>query len=140
MTQYNLFQNLDAKVNIYGSTAYGVCFNDSQVDIDIESKHHKSSSQVLRDVSELIKSEMSDTFELSALTTNTNVKSSKSNSNLNKLSLETRGSKIVFNFTCELFKSAFKTSFLIKAYLDLDERAKILAFCLRYIAKVRLVS
>ena len=120
---------------MYGSTAYGICFDDSQVDVDI-SIAHMSSSQILKEVSDLIKAEMSDLFELAPL--NTNMKSSKANSNqnLNKLSLESKESKILFNFTSELFKSSYKTSYLIKAYLELDERAKILAFCLRYIAKV----
>jgi len=130
----------DAKVNMYGSTAYAICFNDSQVDVDIQfvkSSNKLSSSQILKKVLELIESEMNDTFELDS---NKMSQQQKSNNLINKLTLETKNTKIVFNFTCELFSSAYKTSYLIKAYLDLDERARILAFCFRYIAKIAIID
>ena len=149
---------------MYGSTVYGICFEDSQVDVDIEyvkSSSQQSTSQILSTVAEFLQEEMSDVFELEpAPQQNKSVISSSSNNanNLNKISYilttnhynssttpptpttttttTVNTQPISFNFTSGLFSSAFKTSFLIKSYLDLDERARILAFCLRYIAKV----
>lgn len=58
--------------------------------------------------------------------------------NLNKLTYKAQNSNfnLQFNFTSGLYPSAYKTSSLIRAYLELDDRAKILAFCFRYIAKL----
>ena len=125
----------DAKVNLYGSTTYGICSNDSQVDVDIEYvKSNWSTSQILNEVSDFLRTEMNDIFEIDS---SNNTKSSSSNSNnSNKISFLTKKTQILFNFTSELFSSAYKTSFLIKSYLELDARARILGFCLRYIAKV----
>ena len=142
-----------AKINMYGSIAYGICSNDSSVDIDIDYENHsKTTSQILRDVGELIRSEMSDTFDPQQIAKlYGSVGSNKSNKQssqqqqqqcANKITLLTRKSftpnqKIFFNFTNGLYATAYKTSYLIKAYFELDERVKILAFCFKYIAKVR---
>jgi len=90
---------------------------------------------------------MSDTFDANQIKKifngDTNSKASKqqNSQNVNKISLVanrsfTQNQKIVFNFTSGLFATAYKTSTLIKAYFELDERLKILSFCLRHIAKV----
>ena len=133
---------------MYGSTAYGICFNDSYCDVSIEFESSattstgkpKTSTQILTIVNDLIKNEMSDIFHLKTTHQNSskNNKNSKPlvNQNLNKLTVESIDSKIVFNFTTGLFASAHKTATLLRGYFEIDERAKILAFCFRYIAKV----
>ena len=84
----------DAIVNMYGSTAYGVCFNDSSCDISIEyestSINEKSSHQIINDVFDLVSSQMNDLFKLNT--------TSQQKSN-NKLTLESKESNIIFNFT-----------------------------------------
>jgi hypothetical protein len=55
----------------------------------------------------------------------------------NRICFESKQFGIAFNFTNNFYPNAYKTSILLRAYLELDHRAKILAFCLRYIAKVR---
>jgi hypothetical protein len=139
----------DAKVNIYGSMAYGICTNDTMCDIDVDfdNSSSKSSSHILRDVCEVLKNEMSDTFDAHQINKlfngDTSSKASKqqSSQSVNKISLAAKrtigcNQKILFNFTSGLFATAYKTSTLIKAYFELDERLKILSFCLRHIAKV----
>ena len=136
-------------MNIYGSMAYGICSNDTgcDIDIDFDTTSTKSSSHILKDVCEVLKSEMSDTFDAQQINKlfsgDTSSKASKqqSSQSVNKISLVvkrmfTYNQKIVFNFTSGLFATAYKTSSLIKAYFELDERLKILSFCLRHIAKV----
>ena len=82
---------------------------------------------------------MSAEFDVSHLTNNKtsiNTPNKSKSANLNKLTIESKDApKIVFNFTSGIFTSAYKTSALLRAYLELDERARILAFCFRYIAK-----
>lgn len=123
---------------MYGSTAYGICFSDSACDISIEHDSgnrdgtNKSSHQLLNNALELIKTEMSDIFNQQ----NTSTKNRTNSSNTNKFTVETVDSGIVFNFTSGIFSAAYKTTNLLRAYLELDERAKILAFCFRYIARV----
>ena len=144
---------------MYGSTAYGICFNDSSCDVSIEfdsatSNKNKTSNQIISCVTDLIRNEMSDTFHLktTTTTTNNNQNSNKNNKNYaktnssnsqnqspNKYTVESIESKIVFNFTNGLFPTAYKTATLLRGYFELDERAKILAFCFRYIAKVRVL-
>jgi len=123
---------------LYGSSKYGICFDDSQVDVDIEfvKSNCQSTSQILTAVADFLKDEMPDTFELETSSQNKSKSSSNNVNNLNKISYLTKIDQISFNFTSGLFSSAFKTSFLIKSYLELDERARVLAFFLRYIAKV----
>ena len=139
-----------AMVNMYGSIAYGMCSNDSSVDIDIDYENHsKSTSQILKDAGELIRTEMVDTFDphqISKLFGNAGKKANKEHQQQqlqcsNKITLLARkvfsaNQKIYFNFTNGLYATAYKTSYLIKAYFELDERVKILAFCFKYIAKV----
>lgn len=130
---------------MYGSTAYGICTNETICDIDIDHENHsKSSSQLLRDAGELIKQEMSDLFESSQVTKLLNGKSNKAQAsqNPNKITLTAKKTfknvqKVSFNFTSGLYATAYKTSSLIKAYFQLDERVKILAFVFRHIAKVK---
>ena len=128
---------------MYGSMAYGICSNDSGCDIDIDFPNDsKSSTQILKDVLELVKNEMSEIFEPSQFKhINTNGKKTHSSQMSNKLTVSAKKlpqckEKVVFNFTTGLFSTAYKTSTLIKAYFELDERVKILAFIFRYIAKV----
>ncbi len=134
-----------ANVNIYGSVAYGICSNDSSCDIDInfgKNNANKSNLNILNDVKEFIKTEMSDVFDSSQFNrSNSNQNSKNANqanftNNLNKITFETKKPRVAFNFTSGLYSTAYKTSILIKAYLELDDRAKILAFCFRHIAKV----
>ena len=126
---------------MYGSTVYGICTNDTSCDIDIDfEKTNKSNMQILKDVQELVKKHMCDVFDLNQPSQlNGNGKSARSNSNnsSNKITFDTKKLKISFNFTSGLFSGAYKTSQLIKAYLELDERAKVLAFCFRHMAKVK---
>lgn len=132
---------------MYGSMAYGICSNDSGCDIDIEfANDSKPSSQILKDVLELVRDKMSDIFDPTQFKqVVTNGKKSQSSQTSNKLTviakkLPQSKEKIVFNFTSGLFVTAYKTSTLFKAYFELDERVKILAFLFRYIAKVILIS
>jgi predicted nucleotidyltransferase len=137
----------DATVNIYGSVVYGACFNDSPCDISVEfNKDNRTSEQILSDVSEFIRVEMPDRFEIA--NSSKQIKSPKTLSkknktaggmgaNLTRLTLESKGPiKAYFNFTSCVMADSYKTSFLLRAYMQLDERAKILAFCFRYMAKV----
>ena len=133
---------------MYGSMAYGICSHDSGADIDIDYENHsKSSTQILKDVCDVIKKEMSNVFEPQQINklynSVSNGKGNKHQSlpNSNKITLVARktlgnNQKIVFNFTSGLHATAYKTSMLIKAYFELDERVKLLAFSFRHIAKV----
>ena len=134
----------DARVNIYGSTAHGACFADSSCDISIEYASESSSSslscsKILGDVCDVLRStDMSDTFDpllFKQMERNRQAKKKLSIA-ANKLSIQARDTT-VFNFSTGLYPSAHKTSALLRAYLELDDRAKILAFVFRYIAKVR---
>lgn len=193
-------QKLNAKypsryhVNMCGSMTHGICFNDSQCDISIEpnmefmaseanktnttngTSHSVSlnSMNIMRDVVELIRSEMADVFVsvendaeymrnnkargigpgasaerghtnsanrvvfrsiASSSSSSTTAASTTSGASSNSTN-ENGG--IVFNFLTGLYPSAHKTSTLLRAYFDLDERARVLAFCFRYLAKVRI--
>ncbi len=138
----------DATVNIYGSVVYGICFNDTPCDISVEfNKDNRTSEQVLTEVNDFIRREMWEEFEVDAANTK-HIKSSpkltgKKNksagmsANLTKLTFETKGPvKVQFNFTSSVMANSYKTNLLLRAYMELDERAKILAFCFRYMAKV----
>ena len=119
---------------MYGSTAYGICFNDSSCDISIEydqnsSQNDKSSQQIIKDISDIIENEMKDILNVQSI--------QKSNNKLTLTAKNDTNTNIVFNFTTGLFSSAYKTSFLLKSYIEMDERVKILALCLRFIAKVK---
>jgi hypothetical protein len=128
---------------MYGSIAYGICFNDSSCDISVEfesaiSGKNKTSNQIIAHVTDLVKNEMADTFHFKINQTSNKQKNSKQTTNqcLNKLTIESLDPKITFNFTSGIHPAAHKTSTLLRCYFELDERAKILAFCFRYIAKV----
>lgn len=108
---------------------------------------------VMRDVVELIRSEMSDLF----LSVENDAEYLRSEAALRAGSGQERGGGhhtantanrvvfrssqssggIIFNFLTGLYPSAYKTSTILRAYMDLDERARVLAFCLRYLAKVK---
>ena len=121
-----LSKHPDATVNVYGSTAHGICFPDSSCDISVESgENDKSTHQILTEVADLIQKEMSDIFDCQ--------KQQKAN---NKLTVQLKNSSTCFNFTTALHTSAHKTSALLKAYIELDDRVKVLAMCFRYMAKV----
>ena len=126
-----------AAVRMTGSVAHGIAFGDTSCDISIEreSKCNQSSSEILSEVKDFIQSQMSDIFVCqSKLYLST--KTSKSTTSSNKLTLTTLKSNLVFNFTTGIHSYSYKTNFLIKSYLCLDERARILAFCFRYLAKI----
>jgi hypothetical protein len=139
----------DATVNIYGSVVYGICFKDTPCDISVEfNKYNRTSEQVLNEVSEFIRTEMSEEFEVEAANGKLTKSSPKlpgkkskaagNSANLTKLTFETKGQvKAQFNFTSGVMADSYKTSLLLRAYMELDERAKILAFCFRYMAKVK---
>ncbi len=117
---------------MYGSTAYGICFNESSCDISIEydqnsSQNDKSSQHIIKDISDLIENEMKDILNVQSI--------QKSNNKLTLTAFRSENNAI-FNFTTGLFSSAHKTSFLLKSYIEMDERVKILSLCFRYIAKV----
>jgi hypothetical protein len=116
-----------------------------ELDKNLKPKHNKdgtnkSSHQLLNNAFELIKTEMSDIFDLAQQTSfnhhNPSNKTKTTSQNSNKFTVETIDNGIAFNFTSGIFSSAYKTTNLLRAYLELDERAKILAFCFRYIARV----
>jgi hypothetical protein len=129
----------EAKINIYGSTVTGICTNDSACDIDVDYDHniyHKSHHEIINSVLELIREHMRDTFDVEYKDKN-NENSLANSMNSNKLLLSTREKPIInFNFTSGLFAQAYKTSSLLACYMQLDERAKVLSFCFRHLAKV----
>lgn len=123
---------IEYQINIYGSMAYGVCFNDSNCDICVEllTATSRSPCQIIKDINEVIMAQMTDVltpFGDDDLSTETRS---------NKVMYRSKSLNVVFNFTTGLFTSAYKTSILLRAYMNLDERARVLALCLRYIAKV----
>lgn len=110
--------------------------SDSWCDVDVDlMKGHGSGSITLKELSEFIKTEMSDVFDVTHLSTNSSAKTVKTPVH-NRLLLETINNRTVFNFTSGVYPNGYKTSDLIRAYMHLDQRAKILAFALRYLAKV----
>jgi len=129
---------------MYGSIAYGICFNDSSCDISVEfesaiSGKNKTSNQIIAHVTDLVKNEMADTFHFKINQTSNKQKNSKQTNSsqcLNKLTVESLDPKITFNFMSGIHPAAHKTSTLLRCYFELDERAKMLAFCFRYISKV----
>ncbi|CAF0866293.1 unnamed protein product [Brachionus calyciflorus] len=125
----------DASINITGSLAHGICFNDSTCDITVEydSKTNRSSADILAEMDLFILQEMNSFLDLRY---DPELQALKKNSKLNKLTFKAINSSLVFNFTTGLYTSSPKTNFLIKSYLDLDERARILAFCFKYLARI----
>lgn len=122
-----------ARVDIYGSTAHGICMAESGCDVDVDlSKLHSSSAQTIRELCQFLKKEMSDEFNIEPLMDTRNPKFASHN----RLTLETLNGSGVFNFTTGVYSNGYKTSALLSAYMQLDERAKLLAFSLRYLAKV----
>jgi hypothetical protein len=122
--------------------AYGICFNDSSCDISVEyddSVAEKSPIKIISDINVFIKSEMTETFFQEDYSTD-EIRISDKTNNLNKLTFKSKSLNILFYFTTGLYTSAYKTSTLLNAYMSLDDRAKILAFCLRYVAKVIIVD
>jgi hypothetical protein len=138
----------DASVNMYGSVAYGVCFNDSPCDISVEfNSENRTNDEVLAQVGEFIRTRMADRFVVD--TPQNSVKSSPKltgkkakaagSGSMNKLLLETKGSlKTYFNFTSGVMAESYKTSMLLRAYMELDERVKIIALCFRHMARVNI--
>lgn len=154
------------QVHMCGSMAHGVCFNDSACDISIEpttttTTNDSNTMQIMRDVVDLIRDEMSDVFvsvekdveylrseaamrggggcgERGRANSANRVvfKSSPNKSNNNP----TSSGGIIFNFLTGVYPSAHKTGTVLRAYMDLDERARILAFCFRYLAKVNITN
>jgi terminal uridylyltransferase len=140
-----LSKHPDAIVNIYGSIAYGICFNESSCDISVEFQNScktaitKTNAQTIQNVTDLLKTEMYDTFRFNSTVLPLKKAQKQSQSCLNKFTCETIDSTLkqcFFNFTSGIHPQAHKTATLLKGYFELDERAKILAFCLRYIAKL----
>ena len=154
-----------ATINIYGSMAYGLCTEHTTCDISVEfSEENRTSEQILADVEEFVRSEMSDVFASTVAAENqqptapntiatlNQVKSPKisnkksrtapnASCNASKLVFEAKSdeySTAKFQFTSGAMNEAHKTSTLLRAYMQLDERAKILAFGFRYMAKVSL--
>ena len=130
----NTKKKSDSRVTMYGSSVTGVCLLTSSCDIDIEfttdaeddSKltHKEIMLRVLKVVQEM----SGEPFKLK-----------NQNQQPNKLSYEyklSRTVKIMFNFTTGLYPMAHITNSLIRAYMELDERAKVLAFLFRYLARV----
>lgn len=104
--------------------AHGCCFNDSMCDISVEFEH-KNVPNLMNQIKEIL---IEKPFGL--------VKRLEES---NRLIMETTSKdnkKLVFNFTNGIYPSAYKTSMLIRAYFELDERVRILALCFKYVAKV----
>ena len=130
--------------------SYGVCFNDSQCDISIEPSPPPPSSgeaaatareyspmTIMRDVVELVRTEMSDCLCDLETRESVNRGGSGEKPSSNRIAFKSASNGLVFNFLTGLYPSAYKTSTLLRAYLDLDERARLLAFSFRYMSKVR---
>ena len=131
-----------------GSMSYGVCFNDSQCDISIEpsppprgeaaaTAREYSPMTIMRDVVELVRTEMSDCLCDLETREGVNRGGSGDKPSSNRIAFKSASNGLVFNFLTGLYPSAYKTSTLLRAYLDLDERARLLAFSFRYMSKVR---
>lgn len=147
---YAKHSNLQFQINMYGSMAHGICFNDSQCEISVElvneaisnSSSGKSPATIIRDINDLIRNEISDQLvsveEDTEFLRNEAKYANLERQNSNKVTFKSKHSthNVIFNFTTGIYPSAYKTSTLLRAYMDLDERAKILALCFRYMAKV----
>ena len=121
---------------MHGSTAHGICMAESGCDVDVDlSKLHSSSVQTIRELCQFLMKEMCNEFNVEPLM---DTRSPKCASH-NRLTLQTIDGGGVFNFTTGSYSNGFKTSALLSAYMQLDERAKLLAFSLRYLAKVNLI-
>ena len=109
-----------------GSMLYGVCYNDSQCDISIKLLSPPSIKTSSKDITamtyilDILKQEMTDCLTFIREKDKHSVFMSVSN-------------HMVFNFFTDFYPSAYKTSSLLRAYLDLDDRARPLAFFQIYI-------
>jgi hypothetical protein len=114
-----------------GSMLYGVCYNDSQCDISIKLLSLPSVKTPSKDTTEMtyildiLKHEMTDDL--------TFIRGEEKDKHSVFMSVSNH---MVFNFFTDFYPSAYKTSSLLRAYLDIDERARPLAFFFRYIFKV----
>jgi hypothetical protein len=140
-----IYPELDA--HLYGSVASGICYGDSSCDIELKyNRHHldlnkrkMTTSEIINAALDTIKTKLNDTFDVVSFEKS----SSLDKIDTNKLTIFAQigngkwSQRIPFNFTSDLHPdSAYKTSILIRAYMQLDERAKILTFCFRHIARV----
>ncbi len=108
--------------------AYGCCFNDGMCDISVEFEH-RNVPNLMNQIKEIL---IKKPFGLVKRLEESNRLIMETNSKDNK--------KLVFNFTNGIYPSAYKTSMLIRAYFELDERVRILALCFKYVARVILTS
>lgn len=128
-------------MNMYGSMAYGVCFTSTQCDIAVEfNKDNRTSQQTLAEVSSFIAEHMRDCLKSSAEPVgkqDATKPAGVSKSSTNKLAFKSKSmTSAVFNFTSGVATDGYQTATLLRAYLELDERAKLLAFLFRYMARV----
>ena len=114
---------LDSKVNLYGSTASGFCFKDSLIDIDVHIDN-KNSIDTLDLIYSFLKTQ--DYIDVKSINNTIN----------DKIICKLHNSDIFIQFTSMYFSAAHQTSRLFYFYSKLDYRFKLLAFCLRYLAKV----
>ena len=119
---------------MYGSTLTGICQNNNECDIDVDFNDSVNSREAIGLICDFLSTEMSNLFDANEIEENRTSQSSKIK--LTHKTDDSKASSIVFNFTCGLFVNAYRTSTLLRAYMELDERVKVLAFALRYLALV----
>ena len=113
----------DSKINLYGSTVSGFCLKDSFVDVDIHFDN-KNSIDTLDLINDFLKKD--DFFDVRSI----------NNSVYDRITCKTKNEPIFFKLTSLQHPNSYRTSRLFNFYAKLDSRFKILAFCLRYLAKV----
>lgn len=126
---------------MYGSVLTGICQNSNECDIDVDFNDgvrnaNMTSREAIGLICDFLSEEMAHVFDVAEVTENRSSQSSRIKLKHKMTTADNRSQTIVFNFTCGLFVKAHRTSTLLRAYMDLDERAKVLAFALRYLASV----
>lgn len=139
----------NVQVRICGSMWYGVCTSDTQCDVSIEpvgaaaAATQPETERVLRQVAEIVRTDMTDLLkpltEADRLVKTIATGNAASFDRANRHSFRSVDAPaVVVNFISGVYPSAYQTASLLRAYLDLDERARVLAFCFRHMAKVNI--
>ena len=127
---------------MYGSVVTGICQNSNECDIDVDFNDgirnaNMTSREAVGLICDFLSEEMSHVFDVNEVQENRSSQSSRIKLKHKMASSDNKTTQtIVFNFTCGLFVKAHRTSTLLRAYMHLDERARVLAFSLRYLASV----
>ncbi len=114
----------------------GICFENSAIDVDVQIDQNSSVNNTLNLVYQFLNQD--ERFKLADAKIHDNVDHLIANNrlNLNVTHLKTN-STFQLCLTCGAnYNEPHKISRLIQFYTKLDERFKILAFCLRHLARV----